>query len=607
MHLSPPDLVVLAVVLFCATMAQLVFRGARLSLLWGALWGIAAGAWLIAPPLVKIHRLHPTAWSEWLILDLALTIAFGLLGAALAFFWYAPVLAAMRRRRSAASDAAYALGIAAILPPAYMIVSYAIGWANFSRFPALAAYESALLRVSPIYFAVCGLLVLTNHRTARHPTSWIRAGLRGAVGAIAVAGFLILPFRVGSPPVRTAPLPERLVRSSVPRPRPLFILGLDSGNWRTLDPLLRRGRLPTLQRLIDNGRRGVVDALWPPYWSMPAWAAIVTGFGQSETGVHEDLTATLPGLPTVELPMQLDPLLNPVLLVEYGAIKARIIETMLTPRPLLQRPPIWELLTKAGVRTAVIHFPFTFPPDHQATLVLSNRTVPDLWSLMGVVPGDRSKLVAPAESREDLLQWFSPDRTPDDGVLREILPRTGWPQPADLSFPPADILRTVLDGNQRLFNVTEHIIRTRPDVDVVMVYISAFDNVCHAFWPYRFPEDFPQRPPAPADVRELGPVIDRYLEFFDRRLGEILAGFREPPNVILISDHGHEGTDTNSLWRAWHGREGIFIESGPDVAPDDRDLQVSYFDMVPTILDFEGFATPPIFKGQSQVVRPDVK
>ena len=75
-----------------------------------------------------------------------------------------------------------------------------------------------------------------------------------------------------------------------------------------------------------------------------------------------------------------------------------------------------------------------------------------------------------------------------------------------------------------------------PDIAVEIVHIGGFDNVCHAFWQYRFPGDF-ANPPSPADARALGQVIDRYLEFIDRALADLIAAFPTSPNVLIVSDH----------------------------------------------------------------------
>ncbi len=67
------------------------------------------------------------------------------------------------------------------------------------------------------------------------------------------------------------------------------------------------------------------------YWSAPAWGAIVTGHGQAEIAVHEDLVATAPGLPRFEVPLALDRILNPFLAIESILTATGTIHTSLMP------------------------------------------------------------------------------------------------------------------------------------------------------------------------------------------------------------------------------------------------------------------------------------
>src|SRR5439155_1624465 len=138
---------------------------------------------------------------------------------------------------------------------------------------------------------------------------------------------------------------------------PLIVIGFDGGTWRAIRPVMQRGKAPTFSKLAAAGIEGETPALWPPYWSSPAWAAIVTGHSPEENDVHEDLAATAPGLPMFELPLAFMPTLNPLLAIEYGLIVDGVIKPMPTPRSRLTWPPVWGRLSRAGVETAVIRFP----------------------------------------------------------------------------------------------------------------------------------------------------------------------------------------------------------------------------------------------------------
>ena len=299
---------------------------------------------------------------------------------------------------------------------------------------------------------------------------------------------------------------------------PLLVVGLDGGNWKTLQPLIDQGRVPTLARLIAQGIHGEMHAEWPPYWSTPAWGAILTGHSQDEIGVHEDASAIVPGLPPIELPLTLTPALNPMLLLEFVVVRSGVVETSLAPRVQISLPPIWERLSNAGVRTAVVAFPFTYPARDQAAYVVSNRVVTDTWQMLGVRPGKRGDVVGPPHEASELLQLF--DARPPDASANTsaVEPLPQWPQPADLLVDPSAIVRQVMDTSERMFNLTTHVVRADPSLGAVMLYTSDFDSVSHALWQYRFPGEYADNPPAPKDVAVLGPILDRHLDISTTRL-----------------------------------------------------------------------------------------
>src|SRR5207249_3702911 len=93
-----------------------------------------------------------------------------------------------------------------------------------------------------------------------------------------------------------------------------------------------------------------------------------------------------------------------------------VIKPMPTPRSRLTWPPVWERLSRAGVETAVIRFPFTYPAAGQARYVVSNRLVTDLWGPLGVQQGKRDELTEPAGEADAWLTKVSEDR-PNPVVL----------------------------------------------------------------------------------------------------------------------------------------------------------------------------------------------
>jgi hypothetical protein len=465
----------------------------------------------------------------------------------------------------------------------------------------LGAYTSIVWPGLVSYAVIIGaLIVLSRGKVA---SGWDTGGRRlaTAVVLLTIIGCLVTPLRVRRPVVAPALAPP-LVRLSPPEAtRPLLVIGLDGGNWRTLEPVLKRGGAPTLERLIAAGVRGEVKALWAPYWSTPAWAAILTGHSREDVGVYEDLTATLTGFPAFELPLQFDLALNPLFSLEYGLIQTNVIEPTPAPRTRLPREPVWQRLSTAGVKTAVVRFPFTYPAQGQADYVVSNRAIVDLWDELSVETGASDQLIAP-ETIRPLLGKLSSPAAPVDDLLRS----PNWPQPHDSLMNSVEVVKRVAHIDTAMNDILVDLLTDDPAIRVAMIHVTGFDAVSHALWQYRFPEDFPDGPPASADIEQLGPVIDRYLVRFDAQVAKLIASFPSTPNVIIVSDHGEGPSDLRTIWRGWHDTPGLFIAAGPDIAHQPDMRQVSYYDIVPTILQLQKFAMPDDLRGRSAVSAPAV-
>ena len=56
----------------------------------------------------------------------------------------------------------------------------------------------------------------------------------------------------------------------------VLLIGWDAADWKLIDPLLKQGKMPNLQTLIDGGVRGNLTTLSPPLSPM-LWTSIATG------------------------------------------------------------------------------------------------------------------------------------------------------------------------------------------------------------------------------------------------------------------------------------------------------------------------------------------
>ena len=593
-------LIVTGVALAAFLTVLFISRFLRLAVGWGAVWGLTFGFWAIAPLMVRTHHLSPTALSHWLVLDGFFVVVFTALGAAIAAVLTWPIAVVLVVRKISIRDMrlAAAFWTATAIPAGYLGLAAWIEWTNFARPPV--SQERQLLPILLLAIAAGGLALSVVYRRFAERTSVVR-GTRSVlgVGAAMVTGVIALLFTVPRPPSESVVEQALEKRADTRTAAPLLVIGLDGGNWATLDPLIRQNATPTLAAFAEHGLRGEIEALWPPYWSGPAWGAIFTGHSQAEIGVHEDLAATAPGLPPFELPLALSLPLDPMFAIEFQLIRWGVVRPMPMPRSRLRRTPIWERLAGAGVKTSVIRFPYTYPAMGQASVVVSNLVSTDLWEMAGVSSTFDQPLVSPATRADDVLQLFSKPHPRTAEVFREIFPGPEQHRAADALVDPLDVLRKMIDINEKSFEVATRVVKEESDLGVAMVHIGSFDNICHAFWQYRFPEQFPGRAPQAIDAQLLGPVIDRYLIYLDGHIRRLIEAFPTRPNVIVVADHGQEASPDYPLWKGWHSRFGVFLAAGPDVPATKDSVSVSYYDIVPTILDLLELRPLPEFTGRS--------
>lgn len=62
--------------------------------------------------------------------------------------------------------------------------------------------------------------------------------------------------------------------------RRVLLVGWDAADWKVINPLMDAGKMPNVQRLVENGAMGQIATLHPPLSPM-LWTSIATGSGRS--------------------------------------------------------------------------------------------------------------------------------------------------------------------------------------------------------------------------------------------------------------------------------------------------------------------------------------
>jgi predicted AlkP superfamily phosphohydrolase/phosphomutase len=132
------------------------------------------------------------------------------------------------------------------------------------------------------------------------------------------------------------------LRAASGLPPKVAIFGIDAADWRTIDPLVAAGHLPTFARLKQTGVFGVMRSE-PPLLSPIIWTTIATGREPEDHGVLDFMVDTPGG---GQAP------------VTGGARRVKAI---------------WEIWSGANRNVLVTGWWATWPADHVRGVLVSDR------------------------------------------------------------------------------------------------------------------------------------------------------------------------------------------------------------------------------------------
>lgn len=284
--------------------------------------------------------------------------------------------------------------------------------------------------------------------------------------------------------------------TSTPGPRlaPVLVLALDGATFDVIGPAVRAGRMPNLERWIEEGRAAPLPSVVPPV-TFPAWSSFATGLHPGRHGVF-DFTHKVPG--------------------EY-----RIRFTNASDRA---GTSIFRRVSDAGGRVLVLGLPATYPPEPVSGLLVSGFD-------------------APVSTGTDARSASDPD------LYRRIAQRAGpWMRP-DLDESARDeafheravgtlVSRVGRKTRFALAALDELVRRDGARPDLMIVVFSESDTVGHHYWrdhdvhsPRHDPDAGPERRDA---------VLRVHAEL-DAACGALRRAYGEDARCVVLSDHGMGG------------------------------------------------------------------
>lgn len=342
-----------------------------------------------------------------------------------------------------------------------------------------------------------------------------------------------------------------------PRPR-VVLIGVDGVDDRVVTELIAEGKLPNLAAFLERGARGHLATLLPTY-SPNVWASVATGERPEEHGIT--------------------------------GFAARDESGRLVPFTSNARrsPALWNLLDRAGLRSAVIGWWTTWPAEEINGVVVSDRLLYNRFNLFLGYARFGEEL--PAQTHpEELFRVLAPETRPPAGLEREFFE---W----FASGREMELVRDLHDPWYELFLVYARDraytrIRERVEAeqrfDLLAWYLNSPDIASHYFWKYRYPEEWGEPLPAEELTRRRDVVAAAYA-WTDRALAPLLEQAGPGCIVFVVSDHGFvtgRRGDSPNISGIHYDRAppGVLYVAGGGIPPGTRVASASVLDIAPTIL-----------------------
>jgi len=353
-----------------------------------------------------------------------------------------------------------------------------------------------------------------------------------------------------------------------------YIIGLDGATWNLIDPLIQKGKLPNLTRLMRNGVRASLESQYPAH-SPFLWTSIATGKSRKKHGVGDF---------TVKDDNQNDDLVT-------GNI--RLVKAF------------WNMLTEKNIGVSVVNWWVTFPAEKINGIMISDHY------RLGTYKKYKTVVAYPALIQKDIpnpvisRQKFQRDAA--KYKLPEMQDVTGG---ADTGFNK--LLRsypTYWCQDAAVREATQYVMH-HSNSDVTAVVYRITDVSSHFFWcflPLDVLEEARKKEAEGTltkdDIAKLDQQFSEIMEpvysYADDLVGDIVNS--APPNstFIVVSDHGfgyYKGSWSHSTQK-WPP-DGILILSGGDYRKGVQITDANIYDVTPTLLYQLGLPVADDFDGK---------
>ncbi len=339
----------------------------------------------------------------------------------------------------------------------------------------------------------------------------------------------------------------------------LLLIGWDAADWKIIGPLLAKGHMPSLKKLIDNGVYGNMSTMNPPFSPM-LWSSVATGKTPDKHGVL-GFIETLPNKKGIRP-------------VTTNSRNSRAI---------------WNILHNQGLRSNIVGWWPSFPAEPINGVVVSDK-----FQKVNPDPSKQSPMMEESIHPKAMKQKLKNLRMfPFEVTKEHILPF--MPKAAQIDQEKDKMLGVfarLLSQNVSVHNASTYLLR-ETEWDFMAIYFDLIDHFCHSFMKY-FPPMLTGVNPGQYEI--YNDAINGAYRFQDMMLGRVIELIDEDTTIMIMSDHGFETgrkrlINMPKLQAApalEHRQFGIFVASGPNIKKNEKIFGLGLIDIAPTILHHYG-------------------
>ena len=348
-----------------------------------------------------------------------------------------------------------------------------------------------------------------------------------------------------------------------------LLIGWDAADWNIINPLLEKGLMPTLDRLIKNGSHGKIATLNPPL-SPILWTSIATGKRAYDHGIC-GFTEVAEDQKTIQA-------------VRGSSRKA---ETF------------WDIFDRNDIKTNVVGW----WPSHPAEPI-NGTMVSNFYGMCNVPFGEKWPILENTVYPENLSDLMAELRLHPGELTPEML-KPFFPEAENLLSDNDEVLRSVMKilGHACSVHNAATWLLENTEWDCTAVYYDAIDHFSHLAMKYHPPQ---LEGILDKDFKNYNYIIEASYRFHDMMLERLLELAGPNTNVILVSDHGFE-SGTNRMLSLpeqpaapalEHNSYGVLVCSGPDFKSNEKIYGSSLLDICPTLLQLYGIPKGIDMEGQ---------